>query len=104
MIIQINSDNNITGTEGLSTFVESEVAETLKRFDDQITRIEVHLNDENGNKSGIHDKRCMLEARLEGMQPIAVTAHGNTIREALAGALDKLKSVLDTTLGKLRNH
>ncbi len=31
MTIQINSDNNITGTEGLSNFVESTVAETLKR-------------------------------------------------------------------------
>lgn len=46
----------------------------------------------------------MLEARLEGMQPIAVTAHGDTIQEALKGALSKLKSSLDTTLGKLQNH
>ncbi len=104
MTIQINSDNNITGTEGLSNFVESTVAETLKRFDNNITRVEVHLNDENGNKSGVNDKRCMLEARLEGMQPVAVTAHGDTIQEALKGALGKLKSSLDTTLGKLQNH
>jgi len=27
----------------------------------------------------------MLEARLEGMQPVAVTAHGDTIQEALKG-------------------
>ena len=46
----------------------------------------------------------MLEARLEGMQPIAVTAHGDTIQAALKGALGKLKSSLDTTLGKLQNH
>jgi ribosomal subunit interface protein len=104
MLIQINSDNHITGTEGLSNFVETTVAETLKRFDEQITRVEVHLNDENSHKSGINDKRCMIEARLEGMQPIAVTAHGNTIQEALKGALNKLKSLLDTTLGKLQNH
>lgn len=104
MTIQINSDNNITGTEGLSSFVENTVSETLKRFDEQITRVEVHLNDENSHKSGINDKRCMLEARLEGMQPVAVTAHGNTIQEALKGALDKLKSSLDTTIGRLRNH
>ena len=104
MTIQINSDNNITGTEGLSSFVESTVAETLKRFDNYITRVEVHLNDENGNKSGINDKRCMLEARLEGMQPVAVTAHGNTIQEALKSALNKLKSSLDTTLGRLQKH
>jgi len=104
MTIQINSDNNITGTEGLSNFVESTIAETLKRFDNQITRVEVHLNDENSHKSGMNDKRCMLEARLEGMQPIAVTAHGDTIQEALKGALSKIKSSLDTTLGKLQNH
>jgi ribosomal subunit interface protein len=104
MTIQINSDNNITGTEGLSSFVESTIAETLKRFNNHITRVEVHLNDENGDKSGINDKRCMLEARLEGMQPVAVTAFGNTIQEALKSALSKLKSSLDTTLGKLQNH
>jgi ribosomal subunit interface protein len=104
MTIQINSDNNIKGTEGLSSFVESTIADTLKRFDNHITRIEVHLNDENSHKSGVNDKRCMLEARLEGMQPIAVTAHGDTIHEALKGALTKLKSSLDTALGKLQNH
>ncbi len=104
MNIQINSDNNITGTEGLSNFVESAVTETLKRFDNYITRVEVHLNDENSHKSGMNDKRCMLEARLEGMQPIAVTAHGDTIQAALKGALAKLKSSLDTTLGRLQNH
>jgi ribosomal subunit interface protein len=104
MTIQINSDNNITGTEGLSNFIESTVAETLKRFDNYITRVEVHLNDENSHKSGVNDKRCMLEARLEGMQPVAVTAHGDTIQEALKSALSKLKSSLDTTLGKLQNY
>ncbi|MEO6538196.1 MAG: HPF/RaiA family ribosome-associated protein, partial [Ferruginibacter sp.] len=90
MIIQINSDNNITGTEELSNFVESTIAETLKRFDNQVTRVEVHLNDENSHKNGMKDKRCMLEARLEGMQPIAVTALGDTIQEALKDALGKL--------------
>jgi ribosomal subunit interface protein len=104
MTIQINSDNNITGTEGLSNFVENTIAETLKRFDEQITRIEVHLTDGNGHKSGINDKRCVLEARLEGMQPIAVTAHDDTIQAALKSALGKLKSALDTSRGRLQNH
>ena len=104
MTILINSDNNITGTEELSNFVQSTIAETLKRFDEQITRVEVHLNDENSHKSGNNDKRCMIEARLEGMQPIAVTTYADTIEEALKSALGKLKSSLDTALGKLKNH
>ncbi len=104
MTIQINSDNNITGTEGLSDFIQNTVADSLKRFDEQITRVEVHLNDENSHKSGVNDKRCMLEARLEGLQPVAVTAHGGTVQEALKNAIDKMKSALDTTIGRLRNH
>lgn len=104
MTIQINSDNNIAGTEGLSEYLQSTITGNLKRFDEQITRLEVHLNDENSHKSSMNDKRCMMEARLEGMQPIAVSAFGNTIHEAVKSALDKLKSSLDTTLGRLRNH
>ncbi len=104
MIIQINSDNNVAGSEELSNYLESTVAETLQRFQEQITRVEVHITDENSHKSGLSDKRCMLEARLEGMQPIAVTAHGDTVHEALKSALDKLKSSLDTALGKLKTY
>lgn len=104
MTIQINSDNNILGTEGLSEYIQNMTAENLKRFDEHITRVEVHLNDENSHKNGVNDKRCMMEARLEGMQPIAVTAFGNTIHEAVKSAIDKLKSSLDTTIGRLRNY
>jgi hypothetical protein len=46
----------------------------------------------------------MLEARLEGMQPIAVTNNGATEEHALKGAIDKLKAALDTIIGRLRNY
>ena len=45
MTIQINSDNNILGTEGLSEYIQNMTAENLKRFDEHITRVEVHLHD-----------------------------------------------------------
>ena len=104
MIIQFNTDNNIKGSERLNEYFENTISDSLSRFSSQITRIEVHLNDENSSKEGQNDKRCMLEARLEGMQPIAVTSHENTIEQAVKTALDKLKSALDTAVGKLRNH
>jgi len=104
MIIQINSDYNISGNERLSAYLEKIISESLNRFDNQITRIEVYLADENGAKTGEDDKRCVLEARLEGMKPFAVTNHGNTIENAVKGAIDKLKSSLDTTLGRLKNY
>ena len=37
-----------------------------ERFSAHITRVEVHLGDENAGKRGSDDKRCMMEARLEG--------------------------------------
>ncbi len=104
MNIQINSDNNILGTEELTAQFEQIITNSLGRFSGQVTRLEVHLNDENSHKNGQNDKRCMLEARLEGMQPIAVTNHAGTLEQALKGAIDKMKTTLDSAIGKLRNY
>ncbi len=104
MTIQFNTDNNIPGTKKLRAPLIALISEELNRFSHQITRVEVHLSDENGPKDGINDKRCMIEARLEGMKPIAVINHANTHELAVEGAVEKLKTALDTTLGRLRNH
>ncbi len=64
----------------------------------------MHLSDENGNKESEDDKRCMIEARLKGRQPMAVTNVANTYDQAVSGAIDKLETSLDTILGRLRNH
>jgi hypothetical protein len=104
MKIQFNTDNNITGREELRRPLEDSISRSLDRFSDRITRVEVHLNDVNSHKGGPQDKRCMLEARLEGMQPVAVTNEANTHEEAVRGAISKLKTSLDTILGRLRNY
>ena len=62
MHIQINTDSNIQGDNALAQRVETMVRETLDRFSKQITRVEVHLRDENsGSKFGTEDKRCLVE-------------------------------------------
>lgn len=104
MHIQVNTDNNIEGREELATRVEAVVEKALSRFSDQITRVEVHLSDENSHKGGQNDKRCLMEARLEGRQPTAVTHQAATLGQAIDGAADKLKTVIESTLGRLRNY
>ena len=104
MFIQFNTDNHIEGRERVEAYFSSQIETSLKRFEDQITRIEVHLGDENSDKFGLDDKRCTLEARLAGIPPIAVVNHSDTIEKAVSGAIDKLKRVLDTTYSKMRNH
>lgn len=104
MKIQLNTDNNITASDELRASYSTLISEDLKRFEEHITRLEVHLSDENSHKDGIDDKRCMIEARLRGKQPIAVTNQANTIAQAIAGAVDKLKASLDTIIGRSRNY
>ena len=105
MQIQLNTDRNIEGHEALATRVSEEVESALKRFSDRITRVEVHLSDENSDKKGGNDDiRCVMEARLEGRQPVAVTHHAATLDQAVDGAADKLASLIESTLGRLRDQ
>lgn len=104
MKIQLNTDANIDGNEALAMQVSAKLEQALARFSEHITRVEVHLGDENGTKAGQQDQRCVLEARLEGRQPVAVTHHANTLDQALQGAAQKLARVLDGTLGRLQDH
>jgi hypothetical protein len=100
MHIQINTDDNIEGDVTLIAQVEAEIRDGLSHFADQITRVEVHLSDENAGKGGSGDKRCMIEARPTGRQPMAVTSQGPTVQEASAGALQKLQSKLQSSLSR----
>lgn len=104
MQIQFNTDNNITGSEDLRRPLEDTISRSLDRFSDRITRIEVHLNDVNSHKGGEDDKRCMLEARLEGMQPIAVTSNAASHEQAVKSAVDKMKAALTTVVGRQRGY
>lgn len=104
MQIQVNTDKNIEGNEELVAQVEATVTKSLSHLSAHITRVEVHLSDENADKSGQKDKRCMIEARLEGRQPTAVTCEAATLAQAVAGATDRLKSALQSTLDQLHEH
>jgi ribosome-associated translation inhibitor RaiA len=103
MQVLVNSDHNIHGTESVTARVESIVADAVDRFTDRITRIEVHLNDENGDKHGDRDKRCVMEARVAGLAPIVVRHQAPTLREAIDGAAEKLERALEHALGRLED-
>ncbi len=104
MIIVFNSDKNIKSTQQQADYFQSYINDELDRFSDHITRIEVHLSDQNAGKTGPDDKRCLLEARSRNRQPMVVTADHNTVEQALFDAVDKLKASMDTYLGKMKNR
>ena len=101
-MIQINTDSNIEGDAALVQQIKAVVMNSLERFSEQVTRVEIHLSDENSeDKFGTDDKRCLLEARLAGLQPISVSDQAATLEQAVDGAVKKLKRSLDSTLGRL---
>lgn len=105
MIILFNTDHNVCVDERGSAYFTSSMTEALSRFSTHISRLEVHLADENGPKESKNDQRCTIEARLENHhQPLTVTCHADTIEQAVKGATDKLKAALDRVVGKLKEH
>jgi ribosome-associated translation inhibitor RaiA len=101
MKIQVHTDSTVQGSAGLTQHVESVVSDTLARFGEQITRVEVHLRDVNGPKVAGDDKRCLIEVRLAGRQPNVVTHDAPNLQAAIAGAAEKMERSLDRLLGKL---
>ncbi|MDB6049751.1 MAG: ribosomal subunit interface protein [Pseudomonas sp.] len=103
MQIQVNSDNHIESSIRLEEWVRTTVESTLEHYEEDLTRVEVHIRDENGDKPGPHDIRCQMEARPKGHQPISVTHKADALDQAVEGAAEKLSHALEHLFGKLRD-
>jgi hypothetical protein len=100
MHVAVSTDSNIKGGDDLSHRIETTLDSSLGRFEDRLTRIEVHLSDQNADKTLGDDKRCVLEARPRGMQAIAVSHQAPNVDEAVRGAARKMVSALGTAFGR----
>ena len=107
MKVQVNTSNDIDNKDALERWAGEYLNEHLARFEQDLTSIEVQMSDENhGARGGAVDKRCMMEARINGRAPIAVTNYGPDQNLAFRGAADKLEHALEHAFGKLdrREH
>ncbi len=100
MRIQVNSDNSVDVNDGLKTAVVAHLKKSFDRYGERVTRVEVHLSDLNGNRGGDIDKRCLLEVRPAGMDPLAVTHLAATVDDAWKGATRKMVRKLTTRFAK----
>lgn len=101
MFIQINTDNQISSDNERDARLEDQIRQRLARFEDRITDVEVHVSDVNGSRGGASDLRCTLEARVNGIQPIAVHENGSDVDRAIMGAAKKAVRALDHQLGRI---
>jgi ribosomal subunit interface protein len=101
MQIQINSDHQINPSPQLASHIQALIRDTLERYSDRITRVEVHLNDQNSVKSGNDDKRCLMEARVAGVGPIDAAHEAESLQLAIDGAMEKLERAIEHKLGRI---
>lgn len=104
MFIQIRTDNQIDGDAERDSRLEEQIRQRLARFESRITDVEVHVSDINGPRGGGADLRCTLEARVNGLPPLAVADNGGTVDQAILGAAKKAARALDTQFGKLTDR
>lgn len=98
MLIEVNTDATITQSEELTSAVRSKVSEYIGRFSDRVSRIGVQLRAVNDGPGG-SNMRCVIEARLDGLEPQAVSDQAETIELAYAGAVMKLQKGLESAFG-----
>ncbi|MEM1194522.1 MAG: HPF/RaiA family ribosome-associated protein [Pseudomonadota bacterium] len=104
MQIQFNSDSSVMGTENVAQRIEAMLRDKLARFEDRLTRLEVHVSDENAHKGGANDKTCMIEARPRGGKPLGVTGHADKVDDAARKAANTLAERLERHFGKGDKH
>lgn len=100
MQFQFNSDSSVMGTANVAERIENQVRQKLARFEDRLTRLEVHVSDENAHKGGDDDKACTIEARPRGGKPIGVTDHAADVDTAARKAANTLAQRLERHFGK----
>ena len=103
MFIRISTDNQVKSDAESNDRLEERVRAKLKRFEQRLTDVEVHVEDVNGQKGGDADKRVSLEARPTGHKPVAVHAAAARVENAVSLAADKAVRALEHALDKRRH-
>ena len=104
MQIQVHTNDNIQGGESLIRWAQDEAAAKLARFREHVTRVELFLSDVDAGKSGVDDKRCVIEARPAGRQPVATHAEAPKVADAFTAATEKLVRALGDDIERAKDR
>jgi ribosome-associated translation inhibitor RaiA len=90
MLVQVNF-GDVQHSEAIVSWTEDRLQAQLGHLTEKLTRVEVHLRDENSPaKSSPDDKRCVMEARIAGRRPLAVDHTGSDLYKVIDEAAGKL--------------
>lgn len=83
----------------ITQFIRDHLDSSLGRFEERISRLEVHLLDENGGKGG-DDKVCTIDIKLGGLGQYHVRAKTGDIRASITRAIHKADGLIAKTIDK----
>jgi ribosome-associated translation inhibitor RaiA len=104
MQIHINTDNTIDGHAPLTTHAEAVVNETLSRFSERISHVEVHLSTVNDHKKTGGEFHCLMDAQIVGHQPIVASETASSVHQAIRGAAERLRKTINSTFGRINDN
>jgi len=88
-------------SDAINQFVRRRLNTVLRRFDDDITAVDVYMKDENGPKGGV-DKRVIIRVRLRNRQVFAVDTEREDLYAAMELGVKRTKRVIRRQLRKSR--
>lgn len=90
-------------SDALDAHIRARLQRVLGHLGERLTRVEVHLRDENAlHRHTGDDKRVTIEARPSGMKPITVEAIGGDFFKVVGVASGKLGRALERRFGRRR--
>jgi ribosome-associated translation inhibitor RaiA len=98
MQIRVDVDDQIDGSEELMVRVEGVVQGSLDGYQEQVTRVDVHLSRRVPHRPGDHDMCCRIEAHAGGHHPVSVSHEAMTLTEAIHAASAKLQRAIHLAL------
>ena len=102
MQIRVDVDDHIDGSEELMVRVEGVVEGSLERFQEQVSRVDVHLSQRIPHRPGERDMCCRMEAHADGLKVISVLHEALTLTEAIHAASAKLERAVYLALVKAK--
>ena len=88
MITQLSA-RGVSTAQSLSLALERKVHYALDRFERWITRVNLSLTDQNGERGGNNDKVCRVVLTLPRHAPIVVEERGPSVWAAASNAIER---------------
>jgi hypothetical protein len=102
--ILVGTDRRVPERDELLAFVGFEVLAGLGPCASRVSDVHVHLSAETGCRIGPVSMRCRLEVRPEGHEPLAVMHRALSRDDAVRGAVEDMRGVLERMFRRIDAH